>query len=313
MKRIERFFTTWRFPSFMLFTLALFWVLMMVMAFMPAGDSAWGAFAEDFRVWCFGYDPESGSMQSIYLITYTVNPIILALIISWVWYEPLKTVWMKPFLAKGYAAASFALVGAIALTFPLMADAPDEEEFEFRADVLRISQTPPPIELINEHEKLVRLEDFRGRVVLLTSVYASCSDTCPMILDQAKRVLDRLSPDELEQVVLLAVTMHPEKDTPDLLRRISEFYRLDNYKSHMLTGDPDEVHQVLDRLGVARAQNMDTGEIDHANLFYLVDREGEIAFRFTLGERQEEWMTKALRTLIEEERPENLSEQRTDG
>ncbi len=41
--------------------------------------------------------------------------------------------------------------------------------------------------------------------------------------------------------------------------------------------------------------------IDHANLFLLVDRAGRIAYRLTLGERQQRWLTSALEFLLREE------------
>jgi protein SCO1 len=71
-----------------------------------------------------------------------------------------------------------------------MYEVPGEEDFEFRADALRVSLTPPEFNLINHKEEQVSLEDYEGRVVILTSVYASCADTCPMILDQVKRTLE---------------------------------------------------------------------------------------------------------------------------
>jgi cytochrome oxidase Cu insertion factor (SCO1/SenC/PrrC family) len=43
-------------------------------------------------------------------------------------------------------------------------------------------------------------------------------------------------------VVLMAITMQPEKDTPELLSQIARFYRLDEYNAHLLTGDVDYVN-----------------------------------------------------------------------
>ena len=42
------------------------------------------------------------------------------------------------------------------------------------------------------------------------------------------------------------------------------------------------------------------GEIDHANLFILIDRNRKIAYRFSLGEIQEAWMIDAIQSLIQE-------------
>jgi len=308
IEQIENFFTSWRFPSFMISTLFLSWIMIMVMAFVPVTDSTWGAFAEDFKVWCFGYDPETGTMQWIYLAMFTFNPLMLVIVILFVWIEPLKEVYAKPTIITRYAVSSFAMVMVIGASFLLMYDVPAEENFEFRPDSLRIALTPPSFELINQNEEKVRLDDYRGDVVVLTSVYATCADTCPMILDQVKRVLDRLNPDDRDEVVLMAITMQPERDTPDLLKRVAGFYQLDNPNSHMLTGDPATVDNVLDKLNVSRYRDAETGVMDHVNLFYIIDREGKIAFRFTLGKKQEEWMTEALKLLIHEESPDVLTE-----
>jgi protein SCO1/2 len=51
-------------------------------------------------------------------------------------------------------------------------------------------------------------------------------------------------------------------------------------------------------------RDTDTGLIDHANLFILIDREGRVAYRFTLGERQQDWLGNALRLLLGERNSE---------
>ena len=151
--------------------------------------------------------------------------------------------------------------------------------------IIVLARTPGIAGLINDPmfaRKSLVLEDYKGQVVVITSVYASCADTCPMILDQVKRTLE-------------------------LLSQIARFYRLDEYHAHLLTGEVDYVNYLLDRLNVSRTQRSGSADIDHANLFMLIDREGTLAFRFTLGERQKDWMTEALRVLIREEIPGSLT------
>ena len=55
---------------------------------------------------------------------------------------------------------------------------------------------------------------------------------------------------------------------------------------NLVTGEADEVERVLDDMGVARQRDPETGIIDHASLFILVDRDGKVAYRLGLGERQ---------------------------
>lgn len=292
----------------MLITLGLFWILIMSMAFMPVPDNAWGAFAEDFKVWCFGYDPETGTLEMMYLVMFTMNPVMLSVVIWFVWQEPLNKVWSNPILVKPYALSSLLLVVTIGFSFLLMYKPPAEEVQAFRPDALRTSLNPPDFTLINSEEKPVSLNDYKDKVVLLTSIYTSCSDTCPMILDQAKNVLDELEESEREDIILMAITMQPEKDTPELLNRVAGYYRLDQYNYEMLTGNPEDVHRVLDYIGIARKTDEVTGEISHVNLFLLIGRDGKIAFRFSLGDNQKEWMAEAARLLINEDLPERITE-----
>jgi cytochrome oxidase Cu insertion factor (SCO1/SenC/PrrC family) len=70
---------------------------------------------------------------------------------------------------------------------------------------------------------------------------------------------------------------------------------------HLVTGDPADVERLLDRMQIARQRDPETGVINHANLFLLVDRDGRIAYRFGLGERQQRWLTSALEILLREE------------
>ena len=43
----------------------------------------------------------------------------------------------------------------------------------------------------------------------------------------------------------------------------------------------------LDRMQMARDRDPETGVINHANLFLLIDRDGRLAYRLGLGERQQ--------------------------
>lgn len=298
--RVEQYFTGPRFPSFILFTLLLFWLLMITLAFMPAGESQWGMFVEDFKRWCFGYEPESGNINWMYVITFTIQPMMIALVVWFVWKDPLAEAFKNPRKIRPQAFQSVAVVLLAGLAFPLLYNPPDEPDYQFRAEEMRRSVDPPSFTLINHKEEEIGLDSFEDKVIILTSVYATCGDTCPMILDQARDAIDLLEDHEREQVVLLAITMDPEHDTPELLNRTAGFYRLDEYNGHLLTGDPEVINPLLDRLSVERRRNEQTGEIEHVNLFHLIDGDGTMAYRFALGENQAEWMAEGMRVLIRE-------------
>ena len=102
-----------------------------------------------------------------------------------------------------YAGAALLLVLGGAASFALLRTAPPQGELPFPADRLR-TQLPAPHVALTDHEgRPVSLDELRGRVVVLTGVYATCGFTCPMILGQAKRAVAALSPDERAEVTVL--------------------------------------------------------------------------------------------------------------
>ena len=68
--------------------------------------------------------------------------------------------------------------------------------------------------LRNHDGRLVRSDDLRGRVVVLTFLDSQCTESCPVIAWTVARALDKLAPAEREQVVAVAITTDPAEDTP---------------------------------------------------------------------------------------------------
>jgi protein SCO1/2 len=121
-----------------------------------------------------------------------------------------------------------------------------------------------------------------------------------MLMAQSKRALSALSEDERRDVAVVAITLDPGHDTPEVLSRMARAQGVSAPLYHLATGDPEDVEHTLDALEIPRTRNEATGVIDHANLFLLVDRAGRIAYRLGLGPRQERWLASALRVLLHE-------------
>ena len=102
------------------------------------------------------------------------------------------------------------------------------------------------------------------------------------------------------RVSVVAVSLNPEEDSPDLMLRLTEGYGFQHPEFRYLNGAPAAMHDMLTQLGFARVTNPRTGVIDHANLFLLLDTRGEIAFRFTLDPRHRSWLREALHALANE-------------
>ena len=115
---------------------------------------------------------------------------------------------------------------------------------------------------------------------MVTFAFAHCETVCPLIVREAVRAQEVLA--DLDPV-LVVVTLDPWRDTPARLGYAARHWGLDRRNGHALSGSVQEVTAALDRWAVGRARNASTGEITHAPLVYLVDREGIITYSSSGG------------------------------
>lgn len=121
-----------------------------------------------------------------------------------------------------------------------------------------------------------------------------------MIFAQLRSVTDALSQAELKQLTIAAITLDPERDDVARLAAIADSQKLTLPTYQLLTGESALVNHVLDNYGFIRKHDSETGEIDHNNLFIVIDRGGRVAYTFTLGQTQQAWLIEALHKLLAE-------------
>ncbi len=289
-----RFFSGHTFPLLGLSLLISVSILVGVLILFPATDGALGAFAADFRKWCFGADEDSDALVSE--IMFFLDPLVLGLIIFIVWRRtileaPRRAVILHSFISF---AAVFAAAAFFALTFkPVTADSVHLKD-------LRTSLAGPAIRLTNQAGRPVSLADYRGRVVLITAFYTTCHNTCPLIINQIKKAVEAQK--NSDDLTVMALTLDPEHDTVQTLAAASRSQNLPLPRYQLLTGDSGQVHDLLTTLSIGSRRNLETNAIDHANVILLTDRNGRIAFRLGLGPAQEKLLTEAVTLLLEEKR-----------
>ncbi len=304
LDRIREFISGWRFPIILISMIGSTVLLMGAVLLIPSSAGPAYAFAEDFKVLCFGYDPASGSMEWAYVWMFLVQPLILAGLMALVWRDPLTRAVSesRAALLKTVAGTGcFVVVLAAMVPFILQPD-PGFASESFPGERIRTSVPSAAFQLTNQHDQSFEMASTRGQIVVLTAVYATCGDTCPQILQQVKRAVGALSSEEQEQVTVVTLSLDPETDTPAMLTMIAEQHGLSSDVFQLLTGAPEKVDRILDDYGFRRWRN-ERGIIEHANLIHVIDREGLIAYRLALGDVQAVWLEEAMKQLIAEPAP----------
>jgi protein SCO1 len=125
----------------------------------------------------------------------------------------------------------------------------------------------------------VALDQFRGKVVAMTFIFAACSATCPILTAKMATIQDRLGSDFGSKVLFLSITVDPEHDTPDILERYAQTFGANPAGWKFLTGSPEAIREIERRYGMFTARAPD-GTLDHTNLTSLIDPRGMLRVQY---------------------------------
>jgi protein SCO1/2 len=143
------------------------------------------------------------------------------------------------------------------------------------------------------------LRELRGKVVVVTFIYTTCSDTCPLLTEKLVGLQGRLGADFGRRVFFASVTVDPERDTPETLKRYAEAHGAHSAGWAFLAGTPAEILDVKRKYGVFSRSNP-RGDVDHTFLTSLIDGEGILRVQY-LGVRFDpSEMLRDLKSLLRE-------------
>jgi protein SCO1 len=190
-----------------------------------------------------------------------------------------------------FLVASFLIVAAAAVVF---AGGPDEPD---RTAAVQGALRPPGIppadfRLVDENERPVTLADLEGRPAIVTFLYSTCDDTCPVIAQQIVAAMDRLGRD----VPAVAIAVDPPRDTPARARRFLAEQRAAG-RIRFLTGPADELRRQWRAYGIQHQ----TDAREHSGYVVLLDRTGRQRIGFPVGRLTPEALASDLALLDEQD------------
>lgn len=150
-----------------------------------------------------------------------------------------------------------------------------------KAGVFEPPRQAPELALKGSDGAQLRLNRFKGKVVLLGFGFTSCADVCPVtlaVLASARKNLGEAAKD----VQVVYVTVDPERD---------DAARMRDYLAHFDpsflggTGTAAQLEAVRKSYGVHANKLASTqgGAIDHSSSIYLIDRDGKLRAMMPYG------------------------------
>ena len=130
------------------------------------------------------------------------------------------------------------------------------------------------LELTDHTGKPRRLEDFRGKAVVVFFGFTQCPDVCPTTLADIAGAMKKLGP-EADRVQVLLVTVDPERDTPKLL---ADYVGAFDSRFLALRGDLAATQRVAKEFKIyfEKRKQGSSYTVDHSAQSYVIDAQGRL-------------------------------------
>jgi protein SCO1 len=186
-----------------------------------------------------------------------------------------------------FVTATLVLLAALGVT--LFARPSERDDSVAFAGSLRPEIPPQDFRLRDQDGRAVSLRQFRGRVVVLTFMYTTCKDTCPLTATQIRGALDDLD----HAVPALAVSVDPVNDTPARAKTFLFRRGLGDDRMRFLLGSRAELQPIWKAYGI-RPQGT---AFDHSAYVLLIDRHGRQRIGFPVQQLVPEDLAHDIRRL----------------
>ena len=128
--------------------------------------------------------------------------------------------------------------------------------------------------LVDQEGKPFQFKSSRGKIVLVTFIFTTCPDVCPLLTAKFSAIQRTLEQLKFRDYQLVSITTDPERDQPAVLKNYAENFKADLRGWSFLTGSRAELAKVwkIFQVNVTRTR---AGDVNHTSLTTLIDRHGK--------------------------------------
>ena len=130
--------------------------------------------------------------------------------------------------------------------------------------------------LLNQDEKLITADSWKGKIVIADFFFTHCPTICPQMTNSLKKVQQAYAGND--GVLLNSFTVDPERDSSAQLKKYASQFKIDNNNWQLLTGAKKEIYMLARNSFSVVATDGDGGPGDfiHSDKLVLIDTQKRI-------------------------------------
>lgn len=153
-----------------------------------------------------------------------------------------------------------------------------EDDGSTKSNLLTIGKAPE-FNLTNQEGKPISNDSYKGKVYVVEFFFSTCPTICPIMNRNMKFVQQSFASNV--NFGIASITINPENDTSEVLKKHAETIGAKGMNWHFLTGDKNTIYNIANKgFNLYVGQNSKVnGGFEHSGLFALIDKKGNIRCR----------------------------------
>ncbi len=150
---------------------------------------------------------------------------------------------------------------------------------EAKSNKLLLIRQATNFELTDQNYKKISNKDYLGKVYVLEFFFSTCPSICPKMNKSMLSIQDKFFGNP--NFGLASITINPENDTPEVLKKHATFLGVKSSNWHFLSGDKTYIYKIANQgFNLYAGENEKAnGGFEHSGLFALIDKNGFIRCR----------------------------------
>jgi protein SCO1 len=158
------------------------------------------------------------------------------------------------------------------LIFALLFGDYSNASVSFTPDWEKVSgKTIPDVQFIDAKENIVRLSDYKDKIIILHPMFTHCPSTCAFISSRLSTAVKGLPATERNSFEVLSFSFDP-KETSESLTKFEKMFQIDRSSWRIVRADNKMIRQLLTALDY-RTMELSSSNYEHPNLLFIVGKD----------------------------------------
>lgn len=127
----------------------------------------------------------------------------------------------------------------------------------------------------NQDGKELQLRDLKGKNLVVVMIFTSCQTACPILVADMQKIASKIDPKKTDETTMVLVSIDPDNDTPEVLKKYAEERKMDAKHWTLLTSDMESIRELANVLAV-KYKKISPILFSHSNIITVFNKNGEM-------------------------------------